>query len=325
MKALVTGANGFIGSAVVRALLGRDYEVRALIHRSEPRNLKGLPVELVQGDVRDAGAVHRAIRGCELVFHVAALYSFWVRPRALIYEVNVDGTRNVLSACAEEGVKRVVYTSSVAALGVRADGLPADENTPVDPRTIHGDYKKSKYLAEQVARELAQRGLPVVIVNPAFPVGPYDRKPTPTGQTILDFLRRRMPAYLDTGMSVVDVDDVALGHVLAVEQGRLGEQYILGGENLTLREIFLLLEELTGIAAPRARLPRMPLLALSYLNAAWCSLTGGTPRMTPDTIRMAAHPMFYDSGKAVRELGYSPRPAREALQRAVDWFRAGPC
>lgn len=322
MNVLVTGANGFIGAAVVRALLDRGYAVRALVRAgSDVRNLDGLPVELKVGDVRDEREMRQAVRGCELVFHVAALYSFWVRPRSLIYETNVDGTRNVLSGCAAEGVERVVYTSSVAALGVRPDGLPADEKTPVDPKTIAGDYRKSKYLGQQVALAFAEKGLPVVIVNPAFPVGPGDRKPTPTGQTIVDFLNRKMPAYVNTGMSVVDVDDVGLGHVLAAEHGRPGECYILGGENLTLREVFRLISEITGLPAPRVRLPWAPLLPLSYLNVAWCQLTGRVPRMTPETIREASHLAFYSSGKAMGELGYSPRPAREALARAVDWFK----
>ncbi|MCR4392052.1 MAG: NAD-dependent epimerase/dehydratase family protein [Candidatus Acetothermia bacterium] len=324
MKALVTGGTGFIGANVVRVLLDRGYQVRALVRpNSDRRNLAGLPVELVEGDVRDIGSVRTAVAGCKLVFHAAALYSFWVRPRRLIYQINVDGTRNVLQAALEAAVERVVYTSSVAALGLRGDRRPADEETPVDPRTIASDYKRSKYLAEQVALAFArERGLPVVIVNPSFPVGPYDVKPTPTGQVVRDSLRRRMPAYMDTGMNVVAVEDVAVGHVLAAERGRVGERYILGGENLTMRELLQLLAEITGLPAPRVRLPYHPVLALSYLNAGICALTGGVPRMTPDTIRMSRHHMFFDPGKAVRELGFPQTPAREALRQAVDWFRA---
>lgn len=321
---MVTGGTGFIGANVVRVLVDRGYQVRALVRpNSDRRNLAGLPVELVGGDVRDLDSVRTAVAGCGLVFHAAALYSFWVRPRQLIYQINVDGTRNVLQAALEAGVERVVYTSSVAALGLREDRRPADEETPVDPRTIVGDYKRSKYLAEQVALAFArERGLPVVIVNPTFPVGPYDVKPTPTGQVVRDFLRRRMPAYVDTGMNVVAVEDVAVGHVLAAERGRVGERYILGGENLTMRELLQLLAEITGLPAPRVRLPYHPVLALSYLNAGICALTGGVPRMTPDTIRMSRHHMFFDPGKAVRELGFPQTPAREALRRAVNWFRA---
>ena len=322
MKAFLTGGTGFIGANVVRALLARGFEVRALVRPgSDRRNLEGLDIELVQGDVRDFRSVKRGMRDCELVFHVAAMYSFWVRPRRLIYEVNVDGTRNVLQAALELRAERVVYTSSVAALGLREDGRPADEDTPVNPKHIIGDYKKSKYLAQEVALAYAKKGLPVVIVNPTFPVGPYDIKPTPTGQVIRDFLERRMPAYLETGMNVVAASDVAEGHLLAAEKGRPGEKYILGGENLTMRELLEALSRITGLPAPRVRLPYWPILALSYLNAGWCRLAGGTPRMTPDTVRMSRHYMFFSPRKAVEELGLPQTPAEEALRRAVDWFR----
>ncbi len=322
MRAFVTGGTGFIGANVVRALLAQGFKVRALVRpNSDRRNLEGLDIELVQGDVRDFPSVKRAMQDCELVFHVAALYSFWVRPKRLIYEVNVDGTRNVLQAALELGIERVVYTSSVAALGLREDGQPADEDTPVNPKHIIGDYKKSKYLAQEVALAYAKKGLPVVIVNPTFPVGPYDIKPTPTGQVIRDFLERRMPAYLETGMNVVAASDVAEGHLLAAEKGRIGEKYILGGENLTMRELLEALSRITGLPAPRVRLPYWPILALSYLNAGWCRLAGGTPRMTPDTVRMSRHYMFFSPRKAVEELGLPQTPAEEALRRAVDWFR----
>jgi len=322
MRAFVTGGTGFIGANVVRALLAQGFKVRALVRpNSDRRNLEGLDIELVQGDVRDFPSVKRAMQDCGLVFHVAALYSFWVRPKRLIYEVNVDGTRNVLQAALELGIERVVYTSSVAALGLREDGQPADEDTPVNPKHIIGDYKKSKYLAQEVALAYAKKGLPVVIVNPTFPVGPYDIKPTPTGQVIRDFLERRMPAYLETGMNVVAASDVAEGHLLAAEKGRIGEKYILGGENLTMRELLEALSRITGLPAPRVRLPYWPILALSYLNAGWCRLAGGTPRMTPDTVRMSRHYMFFSPRKAVEELGLPQTPAEEALRRAVDWFR----
>lgn len=322
MKAFVTGGTGFIGANVVRVLLTKGFKVRALVRpNSDRRNLEGLEVELAQGDVRDFPSIKRAMRDCELVFHVAALYSFWVTPRSLIYEVNVDGTRNVLQAALELGVERVVYTSSIAALGRAPKGELATEETPVRPEVLIGDYKKSKYLAQEVALEFARKGLPVVIVNPTFPVGPYDIKPTPTGQVILDFLRRRMPAYMDTGMNVVAVSDVAEGHLLAAERGRIGEKYILGGENLTMQELLGLLAEITGLPAPKVRLPYWPILALSYLNAGWCLLTGGVPRMTPDTVRMTRYYEFFDVSKAVEELGLPQTPAREALARAVDWFK----
>jgi len=322
MKAFVTGATGFIGSNVVRALLKRGVRVCALVRPNANRNnLDGLDVELVEGDLLDFDSLKRGMDGCEQVYHVGALYSFWVRPRRLIHDVNVEGTRNVLQAAMDEKMEKVVYTSSVATLGLREDGQPADETAPVSFKNIIGDYKKSKYLAERVALEFA-RDLPVVIVNPSFPVGPGDIKPTPTGRTILDFLNRKMPAYVDTGMNVVDVEDVALGHLLAAEKGRVGERYILGGENLTMKQLLDLLAEITGLPAPRFRLPYYPILAMSFLNAGFCTLFPScTPRMTPQTIRMSRHLMFFDPSKAVEELNFPQTPAREALDKAVAWFK----
>jgi len=321
MKAFVTGATGFIGSNVARALLKRGNEVCALVRPTADRsNLAGLDVRPVEGDLLDFESLKRGMDGCSQVYHVGALYSFWVRPRRLVYDVNVEGTRNVLRAARDQGMEKVVYTSSVAALGLREDGRPADETTPVELSDVIGDYKKSKYLAEQVALEFAE-DLPVVIVNPSFPVGPGDIKPTPTGQTILDFLNRKMPAYVDTGMNVVDVEDVALGHLLASEKGRVGERYILGGENLTMKQLLDLLAEITGLPAPRFRLPYFPILAASFLNAGFCKLFPGcTPRMTPQTIRMSRHLMFFDPSKAVEELGFPQTSARQALSKAVAWF-----
>jgi dihydroflavonol-4-reductase len=322
MKAFVTGGTGFIGSSVVRALLERNVGVRALCRAGSPRiNLDGLDAEIVEGDLRDPASLRHGMAGCELVFHAGALYSFWVRPRRLIYDVNVEGTRSVFDAAKATGVERIVYTSSVAALGLRDDGRPADESTPTSVGEVVGDYKKSKYLAEKVALEYA-KDLPIVIVNPSFPVGPRDVKPTPTGQTILDFLNRRMPAYIETGMNVVDVEDVALGHWLAVEKGRVGERYILGGENVTMKGMLDLLSDITGLPSPRVRVPYRPILALSYLNAAFCRLFPKiTPRMTPETIRMSSHFMYFDPSKAVRELGFPQTPARDSLAKAVEWFR----
>ena len=322
MKAFVTGGTGFIGSSIVRVLLERSIGVRALCRAgSDRRNLDGLDVEFVEGDLCDLDSLRRGIEGCELVFHAGALYSFWVRPAGRIYEVNIDGTRNVFDAAAEAGVERIVYTSSVAALGLHEDGTPADETTETSLDRIPGDYKKTKYLAEQVALDYA-RELPIVLVNPSFPVGPRDRKPTPTGRTILDFLNRKMPAYIDTGMNVVDVEDVAVGHWLAVEKGRIGERYILGGENVTMKGLLDLLAEITGLSAPRFRVPYRPILALSYLNAGFCRLfPKSTPRMTPETIRMSSHFMYFDPSKAIRELGFPQTPARDALAKAVAWFR----
>lgn len=322
MRALVTGATGFIGANLVRTLIEKGVRVRALVRpHSNRKNLEGLDVEIAVGDVRDRGSLERAVEGCELVFHAAALYSFWVKPRSLIYEVNVEGTRNLLEAALKAGVERVVYTSSIAALGRRSDGKPADEETSVDPQKLKGDYRRSKYFAEQVALEFARKQLPVVIVNPSFPVGPYDIKPTPSGRVIVDFLNRKMPAYVETGLNVVDVEDVALGHWLALEKGSVGERYILGGENLTMREFLNTLSEITGLPAPRLRLPLGLLLPISYANQALALMLGYTPRLTPETVHLAKEPEFFDPGKAVRELGFPQTPAKEALRKAVRWFQ----
>ncbi len=321
-RALVTGGTGFIGSSIVRELLRAGYAVRVLVRpNSDTRNLAELDIETVEGDITDISSVQRAISGCEVVFHAAALYSFWVRDSKLIYRVNVGGTENVLSTAKRAGIERIVYTSSVAALAVPEGKTPVTEETPIDPKKIIGDYKRSKYKAEQLALKLASKGLPVVIVNPTFPVGPRDIKPTPTGRMILDFLNHRMPAYMETGMNVVDVENVATGHLLALEKGRIGERYILGGKNMRMAELLQLLSEITGIPAPRIRLPYYPILGLSYINAAWCQVTGRIPRMTPDTIRMSRHYMYYDPGKAIRELGLPQTQPKTALQKAVTWFQ----
>ncbi len=322
MKAFVTGGTGFIGSSIVRELLKADYEVRALVRQgADTRNLDGLEIECVQGDIAGIDSLRRVMVGCERVFHAAALYSFWVRKPGLIDLVNVEGTRNVLDVAREIGVDRVVYTSSVAALAVPEGKTPVTEEMTVDPQMIISGYKKSKYRAEQVALGYARAGLPVVIVNPSFPVGPRDIKPTPTGEVILDFINHRIPAYVETGMNVVDVEDVAHGHLLAADKGRIGERYILGGEDMTMGELLGLLSEITEIPAPHAKIPYYPILGLSYLNAAWCRLTGTTPRMTPETIRMSRHYMYYDPTKAIRELGFPQASPRVALEKAVSWFR----
>jgi len=323
MPALVTGGTGFIGANVVRALLRCGDAVRVLARpESDLSNLRGLPVDVVRGDLTDRASLRSAVRSCDRVFHVGALYSFWVRDPDLIYEVNVEGTRNLLDAAGEAGARRIVVTSSVAALAVPKKGEVVTEETPVDLSRIVGAYKRSKYLAGQVALEAAGQGLPVVLVNPSFPVGPWDVKPTPTGRVIVDFLNRRMPAYIETGMNVVAVEDVAEGHLLAAERGRVGERYILGGENVTMRRLLELLGEVTGLPVPRVRVPYRPVLALSYANALACRATRRTPRMTPDTIRMSHHAMYYDASKARRELGFPSTPIDEALRRAVEWFTA---
>ncbi len=317
--ALVTGASGFLGWHVAHALLRRGIPVRALVRR--PEAVRDLDAELVAGDLRDADAVRRAAQGCGLVFHVAADYRLWVRRPREMYESNVGGTRNVLEAARLAGVERIVYTSTVGCIGFVPGGL-GDESTPVSFADMTGHYKRSKWLAEQAALEAARSGLPVVIVNPTAPVGAHDVKPTPTGQTILDFLRGRMPAYVDTGLNIVDAGDAAEGHWLACERGRAGERYILGSENLTLKQIFELLSHITGRPAPRLRLPWAIAFAASALDTLRAEVTGSPPRAPLDAVLMARRRMWVTHAKAERELGFRPAPAETALRRAVEWFEA---
>lgn len=321
--ALVTGGTGFIGAAVVRHLLAAGESVRVLARPgSDRRLLEGLPVEVASGDITQPASLPPALRGCQSLYHVAAFYSLWAPDRRRFYEVNVEGTRNVLRAAAEAGLGRVVYTSSVGALGLPADGTPGTESTPVTLADMAGDYKRSKFLAEGVAREFAGRGLPLVVVYPSTPVGPGDIKPTPTGQMIVDFLRGRMWAYLPTGLNLVDVEDVAAGHLLAAARGRMGEGYILGGENLSLREIFERLGRLTGIRPPRLRLSPGLVMPIAVAAEGLSRLTGHPPRVAADAVRMARKTMFFDAGKAVRELGLPRSPVDRALAEAISWFRA---
>jgi dihydroflavonol-4-reductase len=323
VTALVTGGTGFVGAHLVRALLREGETVRCLVRRgSDPRNLAGLPVEVVEGDITDPAATARAVRGCETVFHAAAAYSLWVRDPAAMYGANVGGTRTVLAAAGEAGAKRIVYTSTVGALGNPGDGRPGTEDTPVTLAEMVGHYKRSKFLAEQEASLLARAGLPVVIVNPTAPVGAYDVKPTPTGQMIVDFLRGRMRGVLRTGLNLVAASDVAAGHLLAAERGKVGERYILGHANLMLEEIFALLSRLTGIPAPRLRIPYGVAFAAAVAAEAVSRLTGRPPRIPLTGVRMARKVMFFDPAKAVRELGLPQTPAEEALREAVGWFTA---
>jgi dihydroflavonol-4-reductase len=319
---LLTGATGFIGSAVARALVSRGERLRVLVRRgSDRRNLAGLAAEIVEGDLRDAASLARAVAGCRYLFHVAADYRIWVPDPEAMIAANVDGTVAMMRAAQAAGVERIVYCSSVAALGLTKDGAAADETTPVAEADVVGVYKRSKYRAEQAVLELVrQSGLPAVIVNPAAPVGPRDIKPTPTGRMILDAAAGRMPAYLDTGLCIVHVDDVAHGHLLALDRGRPGERYILGGANLMLAEVLALVDEATGKPRRRVRLSEAVVWPLALLNEGVARL-GITPVVTRDHLRMARKKMFFSSAKAERELGFEARPARLAVADAVAWFR----
>ncbi|MGE5413113.1 MAG: hopanoid-associated sugar epimerase [Syntrophomonadaceae bacterium] len=319
---LVTGGTGFVGSHVVRALLSRGRRVRCLVRPESRRDqLAGLPVEIAVGNLTDAASLAPALSGVHTLYHVAADYRLWARDPRELYSANAGGTENVLAAAAAAGVARVVHTSSVAALGLMPDGSAADETTPVERARIIGHYKKSKYDAERVAEKWAARGLPVVIVNPSTPIGEGDIKPTPTGQMIVDFLNRRLPAYVDTGLNLVDVRDVAEGHLAAAERGRVGERYILGNRNMTLREILETLARLTGLPAPRVRLPHWVPLAAAAVTTGVARVTGRPPRVTLESVRMSTHRMFFDANKAVRDLGLPQTSVEDALSRAVDWFR----
>jgi dihydroflavonol-4-reductase len=325
VKALVTGGTGFIGSHVVRALVDDGVSVRVLARAgSDRRALAGLSVEVVTGDLAEPDPLLAALAGVEVLYHVAADYRLWAPDPAVLYRVNVEGTRALLRAAEAAGVTRVVYTSSVGALGLPPDGTPGTEGTPVQLDDMVGDYKRSKFLAEREAEAAAARGLPVVIVNPSAPMGPWDWKPTPTGRMLVDYLRGRMLAYLDTGLNVVHVRDVARGHLLAAARGRPGERYILGHVegNLELRAIFERLAPYTGMPAPRFRLPHGAALALAVGSELLARIGGGEPLVAKTAVRMAAKRMFFDASRAVRELGLPQTPVDEALRDAVDWFWA---
>jgi dihydroflavonol-4-reductase len=323
MKTLVTGATGFLGSHVARQLAARGERVRVLVRpTSDTRAIDGLEAERFSGDLRDASSLDGALAGVTRVFHVAADYRLWARNPRDIYESNVMGTRNLLEAASRTGVEKFVYTSTVATIAVpRKDGLP-DESTRSSLEEMIGHYKRSKFEAEQCAMRAAEAGLPVVIVNPTTPVGPGDWKPTPTGKIIVDFLNARMPGYVDTGLNFVPVEDCAAGHLLAAESGRIGERYILGGRNLTLKEMLDMLASISGLPAPRWKFPH----ALAYVAACVDTLVSGALRREPqiplEGVRMARHKMFVDASKATRDLGFSPGPIEGALERAVRWYEA---
>lgn len=322
MRALVTGATGFVGSAVARALLREQWQVRTLVREhSDRRNLRQLEAEIVVGDLADRASLERAVGNCQALFHVAADYRLGAREPAQLYRTNVDGTGNILETARRAGVSRTVYTSSVATIGIPADGSPGQEDTPVALADMVGHYKRSKFLAEELVRESARSGTSVVIVNPSTPIGAGDVKPTPTGRMVLDAACGRMPAYVDTGLNVVHVDDVADGHLAAFHRGRSGERYILGGQDMTLREILAQIALLVGRRPPRIRLPHSLVLPIAYAAEALARVSGGETRITVEGARLARKRMYFSSDKAVRELGYSWRDPARAFEDAVRWFR----
>ena len=316
---LVTGATGFIGWHVARKLIARGDKVRVLARPSS--QVRELEVEIARGDLRDPGSLERALTGCGVVFHVAADYRLWAKDPNELYRSNVGGTRNLLAAAQKCRVERVVYTSTVGCIGIPKDGL-GNEDVAAGLDDMTGAYKRSKFEAEQVALEFARSGLPVVIVNPTAPIGDHDFKPTPTGKIILDYLQGGMPAFVDTGLNFVDVEDTAEGHLLAAERGRSGERYILGSENLTLQQVLERLAAVTGGQAPRWRIPHALAYAAGVASTGWANLTGHEPRVPLDAVKMARTKVFVSVDKAKRELGFNPGPVDGALQRAVNWFRA---
>lgn len=321
MRALVTGATGFVGAAVGRALLGEGWQVRALVRGgSDRRNIRSLALEPIVGDLTDAASLERALEGCEAVFHVAADYRLWAPDPRELYRTNLEGTGNLLDAARRAGVRRIIYTSSVATVGLPPDGRAGTEDAPAGLADMIGHYKRSKFLAEERAREAVAAGAPVVIVNPSTPIGPGDVKPTPTGQIVLDAARGRTPAYVDTGLNIVHVDDVAAGHLLAFHRGRIGERYILGGEDMTLKQVLTLIAQLVGRSPPRIRLPHAAVLPVAHVAELYARLTGRPTRITVEGVRMSRKRMFFSSDKAVRELGYRWRPPAEAFADALRWF-----
>jgi dihydroflavonol-4-reductase len=328
MNCFVTGASGFLGGNLVHELVARGHHVRALLRpQADTRGLGGVEYERVEGDVGDRAALAQAMRGCDWCFHVAGSYHLWLRDYAPMYAANVDGTRNVIEAAVAAGVSRVVYTSTVGCIGlpreINGAIMPADEDTPVQEAQMSNHYKLSKWKAEVAARSLAAQGAPVVIVNPSAPVGPRDLKPTPTGQVIVDFLNRQMPAYLDTGLNWVHVRDVAVGHILAAEKGSVGQRYILANArgDWTMKQAFTVLAEMTGVPAPGFRVPYWVALQAARMNEFFANLTGNPPKAPVGGVRMAKYKMFFSPAKAIRELGLPQTAPKQALADAVEWFR----
>jgi len=323
MKTLVTGATGFLGSAIVRELLKDNRELKVLVRRgADTANIDGLDVEIVYGDLRDSDSLLSALIGCDVLYHTAAYYSLWNRDKRLIYDINVEGTCKVLRAARDKNLERIVYTSTVGCMGLNNDSTPANENTPFDLNTLSNDYKKSKYQAEQLVLDFVRNGLPVVIVNPSTPVGPRDIKPTPTGKIILDFLNRGMPAYLDTGLNLIDVTDCARGHILAEQKGVVGERYILGNQNMSLFEILVILEKITGLKAPRLKIPFWVALSAGWACEVISNhITRRPPAVPLAGVRMAKYFMYFDATKAVQKLGLPQNSIEKALKQAVNWFQ----
>jgi len=324
LLAFVTGATGFLGSHVARVLADQGARLRLLVRpTSHLRNIADLNAERVEGDLRDPASIEKALTGCDALFHVAADYRLWVRDPQQMYRSNVEGTRALLEAARKQGVRRVVYTSSVATMGFSSNGRLADENSAVSLTDMIGHYKRSKFMAEQVAFEAARSGVDVIVVNPTTPIGERDLKPTPTGRIVVDFLKRKFPAYVDTGLNLVDATECARGHIQALEKGRSGERYILGGENLTLKQILDRLGAITGLPSPKVKLPYVFALAAGVVDE---TVTGRIldrePRATIDAVRMGRKKMFISSAKAERELGWRSVPVNDALRRSVEWFRA---
>jgi dihydroflavonol-4-reductase len=324
MLAFVTGATGFVGSHVARVLSEQGAELRLLVRsNSNLSNIEGLAADRAIGDLRDPASLETAMAGCDVVFHVAADYRLWVRDPEQMYRSNVEGTRAILEAARKNGVRRVVYTSSVATMGFSSNGHAADEESPVALENMIGPYKRSKFMAEAVAMEAGRSGMDVVVVNPSTPVGAQDIKPTPTGRIVVDFLKKKFPAYVDTGLNMVDVDACARGHVAALEKGRSGQRYILGGENLTLKQILDKLAAITGLPSPRVRVPYVMALATGVVDEVITGrILGREPRATIDAVRMGRKKMFVSSAKAENELGWRTVPVDDALRRAVEWFQA---
>jgi dihydroflavonol-4-reductase len=323
MKAFITGATGFVGSHVARALAARGAELRLLVRSSSRTdNIADLRAEIATGDLREPESLKKAMMGCDFVFHVAADYRLWVRDPEQMYRSNVEGTRAIIRAAHESGVQRVIYTSSVATMGFTREGHIAREDSPVSIREMVGHYKRSKFMAEQIALEAGRNGANVVVVNPTTPIGEYDIKPTPTGRIVVDFLKRKFPAYVDTGLNLADVKEVARGHLLAMEKARVGERYILGGQNLTLKQILDKLAELTGLPSPTMKVPHAVAMGFAVFDQFFTGMImGKEPRATIDAVKMGRKKMFASSSKAEHELGYKSLPVEDALRRAIDWFQ----